>query len=99
MKEALKELRKIVATPDQKYWKPTEMRERALEDWVDKWIVVFEEEQMVLNQRFMTSDFEDFLKEQIGKKLSEKALEESIEIEKEKNKIRGKMVCFRKIPR
>lgn len=99
MKEALKELRKIVATPDQKYWKPTEMRERALEDWIYRWIITFEEEQIVLNQKFMSSDFEDFLKEQIGKKLSEQALEESIEITKENNRIKGKMTCFKKLPR
>jgi hypothetical protein len=96
MKEALKQLRKIVQMPDQKHWNCTEMRERALEEWIDKWLVELEYEQTVLSERYLTVDFEDFLKEHIGKKLSEQALEESIEITKEKTKLKGNMVCLRR---
>ena len=96
MKEALKELRKIAQMPDQKYWNATEMRERALEDWIERWIVVIEHEQTVLSKRYLTSDFEDFLKEHVGKKLTEKAMDQSIEITTEDTKIKGKLTCLKR---
>lgn len=96
MKEALKELRKIIQMPDQKHWNCTEMREKALEDWIERWFIELEYEQTVLNQRYLSLDFEEFLKEHIGKKLSEQAMEEVIEITKQKTNIKGKMVCLRR---
>jgi hypothetical protein len=98
MKDALKELRKIAQMTDQKHWNCTEMRERAMEDWIERWLVTFEYEQAVLNQRYLTSDFEDFLKEHVGKKLSVQALEESIEITTSNTTIKGKLSCLRKRP-
>jgi hypothetical protein len=99
MKEALKELRKIAQMPDQKHWNCTEMRERALEEWIEKWIIELTYEQSVLNQRYLSSDFQDFLKEHIGEKLSEQAMEEAIEITSEEVKLKGKMVCIRRKPK
>lgn len=99
MKEALKELRKIAQMPDQKHWNCTEMRERALEEWIHNWFIELEYEQSVLNQKYLSSDFEDFLKEHVGKKLVEQAMEEAIEITSDKNKIKGKMSCLRRKPK
>ena len=86
MKEALKELRKIAQMPDQKHWNCTEMRERALEEWINKWIIELNYEQTVINRRYLTSDFEDFLKEHVGKKLADQAMEDAIEITSERRK-------------
>lgn len=99
MKDALKELRKIIQIPDQKHWNCTEVREKALEDWIDKWFIELEYEQSVLNKKYLSLDFEEFLKEHIGKKLSEQALEEAIEITSDNTKLKGKMVCLRRKPR
>lgn len=99
MKEALKELRKIAQMPDQKHWNCTEMRERALEEWIHNWFIELEYEQSVLNQKYLSSDFEDFLKEHVGKKLVEQAMEEAIEITSDKNRIKGKMSCLRRKPK
>ena len=96
MSDALKELKKIIQIPDQKHWNCTEMRERALEEWIEKWIIVVEHEQTVLNKKYLTSDFEDFLKEHVGGKLAEKAMEEAIEISSENTKIKGKITCIRR---
>ena len=96
MKEALKELRKIVQMPDQTHWNCTEIRERALEEWIDKWILELEYEQAVLNQRYLSLDFEEFLKEHVGKKLAEQAMEEAIDITKQKTQLKGKLVCLRR---
>ena len=96
MSKALKELRKIVQMPDQKHWNCTEMRERALEEWIEKWLVELSYEQSVLSERYLTLDFEDFLKEHIGSKLTEQVMEEAVEITKEKTKLKGNMVCLRR---
>lgn len=96
MREALKQLRKIVQMPDQKHWNCTEMRERALEEWIENWVVVLEYEQTVLNKRYLTSDFEDFLKEHTGKKLAEQAMDEAIEITTEDTKIKGRLTCLKR---
>jgi hypothetical protein len=53
----------------------------------------------VLNQKYLSSDFEDFLKEHVGKKLVEQAMEEAIEITSDKNRIKGKMSCLRRKPK
>jgi hypothetical protein len=99
MKEALKELRKIAQMTDQKHWNCTEMRERALEEWISNWFIELEYEQSVLNQKYLSSDFEDFLKEHVGKKLVEQAMEEAIEITSDKSKIKGRVVCLRRKPK
>jgi hypothetical protein len=99
MKEALKELRKIAQMTDQKHWNCTEMRESAMEEWIYKWIIQLEYEQSVLNQKYLSSDFEDFLKEHVGKKLAEQAMDEVIEVTSKKNQLIGNMVCLRRKPR
>lgn len=96
MNEALKELRKIAQMRDQKYWNATEMRERAMEEWIEKWVITIDYEQTVLNKKYLSSDFEDFLKEHVGKKLTEQAMEEAVEISSEDTKIKGKITCLRR---
>jgi hypothetical protein len=75
------------------------MRERALEEWIDNWIIQLEYEQSVLDQRYLGTEFEDFLKEHIGNKLTDQAMESSVEITKEKTKIKGKLTCLKRKPR
>lgn len=99
MKEALKQLRKIIQMPDQKHWNYVEMRERALEEWIDMWVIQLQYEQSVLDQRYLNLDFEDFLKEHIGNKLTDQAMESSVEITKEKTKIKGSLTCIRRKPK
>lgn len=96
MKEALKELRKIIEIPDQKHWNYVEIRQNALEEWIKTWIVELDYEQSVLNQKYLSSDFEDFLKEHVAKKLIDKAMEDAVSIKKEKTKLKGSMVCLRR---
>jgi len=96
MKDALQALRKIAQMTDQKHWNCTEMRERALEEWISDWFIELEYEQSVLNQKYLSSDFEDFLKEHVGKKLVEKAMEDAIEITSDNSKIKGRVVCLRR---
>lgn len=99
MKEALKELRKIIQMPDQKHWNYVEMRERALEEWINTWIIQLDYEQSVLDQRYLKLEFEEFLKEHIGNKLTDQAMESAVEITSEKTKIKGSLTCLRRKPR
>lgn len=99
MKEALKQLRKIIQMPDQKHWNYVEMRERALEEWINTWIIQLNYEQSVLDQKYLNIEFEDFLKEHIGSKLTDQAMESAVEITKEKTKIKGSLTCIRRKPK
>ena len=99
MKEALKQVRKIIQMPDQKHWNYVEMRERALEEWINTWIIQLNYEQSVLDQKYLNVEFEDFLKEHIGNKLTDQAMESAVEITKEKTKIKGSLTCIRRKPR
>jgi hypothetical protein len=99
MKQCLLELRKIMQMPDQKHWQSTKMREHALEEWIETWVIECESELSVLNQRFMESEFEDFLKEQVGKKLFDQVMVESVGISKDNTKIKGNIACLRRKPK
>ena len=99
MKEALAQLRKIIQMPDQKHWHSTKMREHALEEWIYRWLLEVSYEQSVLNQKFMISEFEDLIKERVGKHLFDETMEEAVEITKGKNNMRGNLTCIRRKPR
>lgn len=96
MKKSLDELRKIAKMKDQKHWNATEMRERALEEWIYKWIEEISCEQLVLNQKHMDLEFQDFIKEHVAKKISEQQLESCIDFNKRDNSIIGHVVCLRR---
>lgn len=99
MKKPLDELRKIAKMRDQKHWNATEMRERALEEWIYNWIVDINYEQYVLNDKHMGLEFEDFIKEHVAKKISEQQLEECIAFDKKKNSLIGHVICLRRKPK
>lgn len=95
----LDELRKIIAMPDQKHWNYVEMRERALNDWIDRWLTHLSREQLVLNQRNLPSEAEDYLKEKLFVDMVDQIMEENAVITKENNKITGELICLRRNPR
>lgn len=81
---------------DQKHWKRTEMRERALEEWINQWILRIDQEQLVLNPKVMTSEFEDALKERLFTNMLDDIMTEAAVITKESNKIKGELICLRR---
>ena len=97
--KAIKELRDVIKMPDQKHWNYVEMRERAMEDWVERWFTTLEREQLVMNQKKMTSEYEDYLKERMFHEMLDQIMEENSVITKENNKIVGELVCLRRIPK
>jgi hypothetical protein len=99
MKEAFKELRKIVQMPDQKHWNCTEMRERALEEWLQKWVIDLKMEQSALNFDKMPSSAQDFLKEQLFSVILDQVMTDVAVITAEPNKIVGELACLRRKPR
>lgn len=96
MKEALKELRAIIRMRDQAHWKPTEIREYALEDWIYRWLETIEYEQCVINEKYLNSEFQDFIKEHIAKKLSEEQLVDCIDFDTKKSIIKGQVTSIRR---
>jgi hypothetical protein len=95
----LKELRKIVQMPDQKHWNCTEMRERALEEWINKWVIAIKETQLTLNLKQMPIDIEDMLKEQVVAGILDQVMTEVATITKENNRLTGELVCIRRKPK
>jgi hypothetical protein len=96
MKEALKELRKIIQIPDQKYWNCMEMRERALEEWIERWIVAIKREQSALNYNKMPLDVQDLLKEQLISNILDELMTDAATITTNPTKITGELVCLRR---
>lgn len=99
MKNALKELRKIVQMPDQKHWNHTEMRERALEEWIYRWVVDIKREQSALNYNKLPLDMQDLLKEQLISHLLDEIMTDVAIISTEPQKIKGELVCLRRKPK
>lgn len=85
--------------PDQKHWNYVEMRERALNDWLERWICHPSVSQSVINQKNIPSELEDYMKEQLFVAMLDTIMEESAIITKEKNKITGELVCLRRNPK
>lgn len=94
--QAIKELRKIIKIPDQKHFHRTKVRESALEDWINSWIVETEESQLVLNSKFFTTEFRDILKERLGAKIIDRLMEDMIHINADANKITATLVAIRR---
>lgn len=99
MKEAFKELRKIVQMPDQKHWNCTEMRERALEEWFDRWVIDVKTEQAALNFGKMPLEVQDLLKEQLFSNILDGVMTDVAVITAEPNKIIGELACLRRKPK
>jgi fructose-1,6-bisphosphatase len=97
--KAIDELRKIIAMPDQKHWNYVEMRERALEEWLEKWMSHLIVSQSVVNVKNLPSEVEDYMKEQLFMAMLDSIMEESAIITKEKNKITGELICLRRNPK
>jgi hypothetical protein len=97
--KAIKELREVIKMPDQKHWNYVEMRERAMEDWVHRWFTTMEREQLVINQKNMTSEYEDYLKERMFYEMLDQIMEENSVITKKNNRLVGELVCLRRMPR
>ena len=99
MKEAIKELRKLVQIPDQKHWNCMEMRERALEEWLEKWIIDLNVEQSALNFSKMPLDVQDLLKEQLISGILDQVMTDVAVITTQPNKLLGEMSCIRRKPK
>lgn len=97
--KAIKELREVIKMPDQKHWNYVEMRERAMEEWIYRWFTSLEREQLVINQKNMTSEYEDYLKERMFYEMLDQIMEENSVITKKNNSLIGELVCLRRIPK
>jgi hypothetical protein len=95
-REALAELRKIIQIPDQKHWNCFKMREQALEEWLEKWVIDIKAEQSVLNLNKIPSEVEDTLKEQLVASLLDQLMTDVAHIDKKNNTLVGELVCLRR---
>lgn len=91
--QALKELMLICdleSDNDKVGWRK---RREAMETWISKYLHVVETKQSVLNPQYFDSEFMDFIKESIAKKLAED-LTTPVKYEINNKEIRAKMVVL-----
>lgn len=89
----------IIEMRDDKQWKYSESRKRAINKWLDTWLAEIEVSQLVMNTKYMTSEFQDVIKEQLARNCQEQLAEEVIEYTTTSNKVQSKMLALRKKPR
>ena len=69
-------------------------RREALEEWINKYLVTAETQQSVLNPKVFESEFMDFIKESLTKKLSED-LTTATQYDINNKRISAKMVAIK----
>lgn len=99
MDKCIKELKAIIEIKDDPQWQYSKSRNKALNQWLDKWLAEIEVSQLVMNTKYMTSEFQDVIKEQLARNCQEQLAEEVIEYTTTNNKVQSKMLALRKKPR
>lgn len=70
-------------------------REKALSEWLDRWVAVQTVNQSILDRTF-TSEEEDFIKYHLAKVAGENLMDECAHINRKKNSIEVKIVAIKK---
>ena len=99
MEKCIKELVEIVSQKDEKVFKYADHRIKQIHQWIDRWIAEVESSQLIMNSKYMTSEFEDTIKEQLARNCQERLAEEVVEYTKSANKMQSKMLALRKKPK
>lgn len=72
------------------------IRKEALNRWIDRWVLELEGEQSVISREFLTSEYEDFIKESVVKDMSEVLTEEACTFNIKDTKFKAKLTVLRK---
>lgn len=97
--KALDELKEIMRIRDDKAFHSSKTREAELKEWIYRWIVEVDSSQLVMDSKYLTSEYEDTLKERLALNMLEKVTEECVAYSEAKNKISSEMLVFRRKPR
>ena len=93
---AIKELFEIIKTQDWTSFCPERDRQVLLEKWEQKWVSIVETEQLIMDKKYLTSEFSDIIKERMAQNLAEQLTEESVTYTITDKKIKAQMLGIRR---
>ena len=67
-----------------------------LEDWWDRWIVEVETSQIVINTKFLTSEYSDAIKFNLTKNVLDQAAEECIDFDLKEKRVTANFIALRR---
>jgi hypothetical protein len=97
--KALEELLALFLSQDYSKYTPNEERKELLNGWISRWICEVEEDVLVLDRKFLTSENEDAIKYKLTEKLAEKLAEDCTTFETKDRKIGAKLLGIRRKPK
>jgi hypothetical protein len=99
MNEAIKELYKIINTETDETEVGWSKRRRMLDQWVREWTTEVSKSQAVIDSKYLTTEYKDFLVYKMATDSAEDIVEECLEIDKDRNLIETKLTFIRKKPK
>jgi hypothetical protein len=93
---ALKELYEIIKKEDWTSFCPEKTRAELLEKWEQKWITSVESEQLVMDKKYLTSEFSDMVKERLAQNLAESLAEECVTFTITDRKVKAQLFGIRR---
>jgi hypothetical protein len=67
-----------------------------LEKWIDKWFILLEKNQSVVNKKFINSPYDDFIKTQVAHNLVDKLIEKMVEYKTDENSYTASLIGLRR---
>jgi hypothetical protein len=93
---ALEQLYDIIKKEDWSTFCPEKTRKEFLDKWCKAWIVDVEFEQMVVDTKYLTSEYNDAIKYKLAQSIAEDLSENCTEYTVEDKKIGAKVCAFRR---
>jgi hypothetical protein len=94
--DAIKELYKILKIEDYTSYCPEFKREQELDKWVSRWLIEKETSQLVMNKKYLTSEFSDIIKTKMAENLAIELVEDCVKFKTEDRKIAATILSFRR---
>lgn len=90
--KALLELYELIKTPDHTDYFPDKNRKELLDKWISRWVCEEESAQLVMDKKYLSSDFFDTIKYRLMQDLADKLIEENCgEFQVEERKVTAKL--------
>jgi hypothetical protein len=93
---AIKELYEIIKKEDWTSFCPERDRQALLEKWEQKWLTSVDAEQLVMDKKYLTSEFSDMVKERLAQNLAESLTEECVQFTITDRKVKAQLFGLRR---
>jgi hypothetical protein len=93
---AIKELYEIIKKEDWTSFCPEKNRAELLEKWEQKWLANVDSTQLIMDKKYLTSDYSDMIKEKMAQNLAEQLTEECVQFNITDRSIKAQMLGIRR---